>query len=242
MPGRCLVVPDDAAHRTVLEALRTADLLPSTPEAEELLPLLRSHGLVRVAGPRPAPIRTVDVVGDLGVDPDPLLAGSGLGRGGRRATAGSPRPTLLLRTGEVNRDHLDTLVRSGVPHLVVRVVDGAPVLGPLVVPGQTACLRCIDAHRGDDDPAHRAVVERYVAAPAAPGGDPAPAPSVATLLTCWAAHQLAAFLDGVRPTTWSTTLSWDPTFVDLTATTWCRHPACGCSWDADVGPSGRIGA
>lgn len=238
VPGRCLVLPETDAHRAVLEALRTADLTPQTAEAAELLPRLADHGLLRVAGPGPVRPLTVAVEGDLGVDPEPLLAAAGL-RVGRPAP---DRAMLLLAPAEVDRERLDALLRDGTPHLLVRVVDGGPVLGPMVVPGETACVRCIDAHRGDDDPAHRAVLERYLAAPAPPGGDPPPPVTVATLLTCWAAHELRTHLDGTRPTTWSTTLVWDPGFVDLTATTWCRHPSCGCCWDAGLDSSGRIGA
>ena len=46
--------------------------------------------------------------------------------------------------GEFDRTLLDDLVRDGVPHHVVRVVEGAPVVGPFVLPGETACLRCVD--------------------------------------------------------------------------------------------------
>ena len=238
VPGRCVVVPETVEHRVVLNALRTGDLPPETPEAAEILPGLAARGLLRVAGPQPRPPLEVTVQGDLGVDPAPLLAASGL----RVARPAPGRPVLLLSSAEADRNRLDTLLRDGTPHLLVRVVDGGPVLGPLVVPGETACVRCIDAHRGDDDPAHRAVLERYLAAKPPPGGDPPLPAALATLLTCWAAHDLEAHLTGSRPTTWSTTLAWDPGFVDLTATTWCRHPSCGCCWDASVAPSGRIGA
>lgn len=45
------------------------------------------------------------------------------------------------------------LVRHGIPHLQVRLRDGRGVVGPLVLPGHTSCLRCADllrcAHDGD---------------------------------------------------------------------------------------------
>ena len=43
------------------------------------------------------------------------------------------------------------------PHLPVRVRDGAGLVGPLVVPGVTSCLRCADLHRSDRDAAWPAV-------------------------------------------------------------------------------------
>lgn len=240
VPGRCVVVPETARHRAVLSALRTGDLPPAGEEATSLLPRLAASGLLRPAGPRPPAVAPVAVEGSLGVDPEPLLAAAGL-----RVTAGSGsrgRPVLLLALADVDRDRLDALVRDATPHLLVRVVDGEPVLGPLVVPGETACVRCVDAHRVDDDPAHAAVLDRYLAAPAPPGGDPPLPPTLATLLTCWAAHELRSHVDGAHPITWSSTLAWDAAFLELTATTWCRHASCGCGSTVDVDVSGRIGA
>ena len=46
---------------------------------------------------------------------------------------------------------------AGVPHLLVRVRDGAGLVGPLVMPGVTSCLRCADLHRSDRDAAWPAV-------------------------------------------------------------------------------------
>ena len=46
---------------------------------------------------------------------------------------------------------------AGVPHLPVRVRDGAGLVGPLVIPGVTSCLRCADLHRSDRDAAWPAV-------------------------------------------------------------------------------------
>ncbi len=44
-----------------------------------------------------------------------------------------------------------------VPHLPVRVRDGAGLVGPLVIPGVTSCLECADLHRSDRDAAWPAV-------------------------------------------------------------------------------------
>ena len=46
---------------------------------------------------------------------------------------------------------------AGVPHLPVRVRDGAGLVGPLVIPGVTSCLSCADLHRTDRDGAWPAV-------------------------------------------------------------------------------------
>ena len=44
-----------------------------------------------------------------------------------------------------------------VAHLPVRLRDGAGLVGPLVIPGVTSCLRCADLHRSDRDAAWPAV-------------------------------------------------------------------------------------
>lgn len=53
----------------------------------------------------------------------------------------SPDPVLVRR-----------LMRARVPHLPVVVRDGAGVIGPLVLPGASPCLRCLDRTRTDADP------------------------------------------------------------------------------------------
>ncbi len=46
---------------------------------------------------------------------------------------------------------------AAVPHLAVRVRDGTGLIGPLVIPGVTSCLRCADLHRSDRDNAWPAI-------------------------------------------------------------------------------------
>lgn len=47
---------------------------------------------------------------------------------------------------------VDALLVRGVPHLAVRLCDGSGVVGPLVLPGRTSCLRCLDLQRAANDP------------------------------------------------------------------------------------------
>lgn len=44
---------------------------------------------------------------------------------------------------------LDALTRSGTPHIYLACRDGRVVVGPMVVPGDSACLRCADLYRAD---------------------------------------------------------------------------------------------
>lgn len=47
---------------------------------------------------------------------------------------------------------LDALSRSGTPHIYLACRDGRVVVGPTVVPGRSACLRCADLYRTDRNP------------------------------------------------------------------------------------------
>jgi bacteriocin biosynthesis cyclodehydratase domain-containing protein len=62
-------------------------------------------------------------------------------------------PDLVLLTDALvpRPEVVDMLTVAAVPHLLVRTRDTAGIVGPLVVPGLTSCLRCADLHRCDRD-------------------------------------------------------------------------------------------
>src|SRR5215217_7250277 len=64
------------------------------------------------------------------------------------------RPELVVLADAVvpAPDAVGVLLHEGVTHLPVRVRDGLGIVGPLVIPGRTSCLRCADLHRTDLDP------------------------------------------------------------------------------------------
>ena len=161
-----------------------------------------------------------------------LLAAAGLPRPrGRSAAAGAG---VLLGVGEPDRELVDAWTRTGTPYLVLRLTEGRAVVGPFVVPGRTACLRCIDAHHTDADPAWPLLVRQYAAACRRDRADGAPEPLdplLARLAVAWAARDLTAYVDGGRPSTWSTTVTLDARPDRLETQAWLRHPGCGCSWD-----------
>ncbi len=109
-------------------------------------------------------------------------------------------------------------------HLAVAVRDGTVVVGPLVRPGQTPCLNCLDLHRLDRDPAWRAI-----AAQLHDGPTPAEPVAATTALAAaaYAAAEVLAHIDGGRPTTLGAT-------VEITRPghasrrQWSAHPGCGC--------------
>ena len=154
-------------------------------------------------------------------------------RAGGVDTDTSDRPpdvAVLVSRGESDRILLDDWNRNDLPHLVISTSEGVVRLGPFVVPGQTACLRCIDAHHTDHDPRRSLVLAQYAAAGAPRDGLPEPIHhDLLEMSLIWGVRDLLAWVDGRRPTSWSSTTVFDPD-LDLTRTLWPQHPGCGCAW------------
>lgn len=232
--GRRTVLPRTESVERTLRLLLERQPPDEDPAVAAVLDRLDRAGCLTW---RRAPSAPVAVLGGLDgpglPDVGQLLAAAGIASTGSAATAGV---VLLLSPGELDRDRVDPLVRAGTSHLVVRLVDGGAVLGPFVVPGRTACLRCIDAQLSVHDPDHVAVTSRYVRATGSARTDGVPDvdPTLATLALAWATRDVVAHLEGGEPSTWSRTwhLGADP--ATLHARNWSRHPACGCSWAAEL--------
>jgi bacteriocin biosynthesis cyclodehydratase domain-containing protein len=161
-----------------------------------------------------------------------LARSAGLRETTPRRTAG-PDCVVLVGVGEPDRELVDVWTRAGTPFLLVRLTEGRAVIGPFVEPGSTACLRCVDAHCTDADPAWPLLVRQYSAASARDRADGAPEPVdplLASLALAWAASDLASYVDGGRPSSWSATVTIHPRLSRLETRSWLRHPACGCSW------------
>lgn len=153
-------------------------------------------------------------------------------RSGLVTSAPGDRPTvaLVLSVGPLSRTTSDALVRDAVPHLIVEAVESDVVVGPFVVPGRTACLRCLDAHRAAEDPWHPVLVGTV---PQIARHDGVTAPLHSAMVTTalsWAVADLVRYVEGDRPTTWSATVTVAPDRSSLVPRPWLRHPACGCSW------------
>ena len=163
------------------------------------------------------------------VAPEPWLAAAA----DRVALAGldlaaddRPTVTLVVSSGEPARSQVDLLVREDRTHLVVTLLPDRARLGPFVVPGATACLRCVDAHLAEGDPRRGLVLEQLESRP----GPSVPSdPLLAQAALCLAARELASYAEGDRPATWSATLTLGAD-LSLPHQAWPRHPHCGCSW------------
>lgn len=131
---------------------------------------------------------------------------------------------LVLADGEPHRADVDAHLREGRAHLVVAATAYGFTLGPFVVPGWTACLRCVDAHLGQHDP-RRAVVVEQLGGLAADAHDP----GLTALVAGWAVRDVLTYAEGGRPSTWSATVTIGADLAPRTRA-WLRHPHCGCSW------------
>lgn len=226
-PPARVIVRRDPELLSVLECLRRGWPHPlSSPAAVGLRRALDAAGLL--AAPAPRHDGTVTLL-DHGLGLGPLvrlLRSSGVAA--VVGSAGSTPPDLYLvgSAAVLPRSVLDEWLCDGTPHLVVAGTGrpGSLRVGPLVEPGVTACLRCVDAAESEHDPRRSLVLEQLAALPAAPLDPP-----LVALALAWAAREATAYVGGQRPLTWSGT-------VDLTGSqpvvqTWDRHPHCGCAWD-----------
>jgi len=137
---------------------------------------------------------------------------------------------LLISVGVQPREAVDELLGAGRAHLLLTAVEGRVELGPFVAPGLTACLRCVDAHRGELDPRRSLVLQQYAAAGPRADGVPEPVDDlVFTAALAWAARDCLTYVDGFEPATWSRTFTFGPGMTHR-AQEWSRHPHCGCSW------------
>ncbi|WP_104528945.1 ThiF family adenylyltransferase [Blastococcus saxobsidens] len=121
-------------------------------------------------------------------------------------------------------------------HLVATVRGEIGIVGPLVVPGATSCLRCADLHRRDCDSRWPRLAAQLTAAEA-----PASGSTATCLLTALlAANQVLAYLDGAgAPVTLGATVEVRPPDLVPRLRRWPAHPSCGCgAMDADVVPPG----
>jgi hypothetical protein len=141
------------------------------------------------------------------------------------STDGHPNVTVVISAGEPPRSVSDELMRHDLPHLLVTLLPDGARVGPFVMPGRTACQRCIDAHLSEDDVRRPLVLEQleHLTVP----GPCDPVLSHAAL--AMAAREMATYAEGGRPATWSATLTLGPD-LDLPLRAWSRHPHCGCSW------------
>jgi hypothetical protein len=234
-PDHHVVVPH-ATRGTVdrLRGLKVSDDLRRSPgrqvaadDPAMLHRRLAEAGLLACGGPwRPARTTWVQVVGSgtVATTVTTALQTLTLGRCDSAPTPASMAPDLVVIAPDQGRGDAVAaeLQARGITHLWAHLRDGRAVVGPLVEPGRTACLRCHDLFHAARDPAWPALAVQWEQAPPAPVG-----PSV-TLLAGLVVRQVHQWLVGQSGAGWGATLQESPTgAVDWQI--WPMHPDCGCA-------------
>jgi hypothetical protein len=159
--------------------------------------------------------------------------GTGPGRTDR------PDLVVLVEHGAADATAAGRLVSADQPHLSVVIREDDILVGPLVRPGTGPCLRCLDLHRGDRDPAWPSVLAQLLS-PASGTLQPEET-AASTLAAGLVTLQVLAHLDGiVEPATAGATLEIELPDGLIARRSWPAHPGCGCHWppqSADPTPS-----
>jgi hypothetical protein len=157
--------------------------------------------------------------------PSPAGPSPFAGRAGPAATR--RRPDLVILADTHRRELPEILRREGVPHLLAAASEAIGVVGPLVLPGRTACLRCLDLTRAERDPAWPLILAQLTGG----GADPPACDTVlAAAVATQAAAQALAFVD--RPASASAVTNGTLELVlpdwQWRRRSWARHDRCGC--------------
>jgi hypothetical protein len=142
-----------------------------------------------------------------------------------RAVTASGGPELVVLAGaaaEPDRTLTDALFSSGRPHLVVRLEPDRAVVGPLVLPGRSPCVRCHDLSRCHLDRAWPHLLAQLCRQTVTPE------PTLLAWAASTAAVQVRAWLAGGLPETVGSTLELGLADFRLGSRSWPAHPGCGC--------------
>lgn len=219
-----LSVETDSADDAWLRAAAAAATCAGTPPAEPGT-VIRVHPFGgRLSELVAADLRTVLRRAGL---PAPQRLASGPPREGRARR----EVHVVCGLGEPPRTRLDQRMADSVTHLLLRFVEGRALVGPLVVPGVTACLRCLDLHRTDVDPAWPLLVEQYSRLTRQDRADGVPEPldaALAHVAMGWATRELAAHLCGGTPVTRSRVLTLSSDLTEVAVQECPPRSDCGC--------------
>ncbi len=161
-----------------------------------------------------------------------LLTASGIGELADAEATGPPsppaiRPDLAVLLGNPVPELGASLLRDRIPHLAASAGEAIGVVGPLVLPGKSACLRCLDLARTDRDPAWPLIFAQLAGRQPDP---PACDASLAAAVAAQATAQALAFIDrpGRVGAVTSGTLELVLPAWQWRRRTWLPHPDCAC--------------
>jgi hypothetical protein len=136
------------------------------------------------------------------------------------------RPDLVILAPVTPLDGVlvNELLDLDIPHLLVSAFEGHGSVGPLVLPGITACLHCLDLTRRDNDAGWPIVTARLGGYPP---GEIALDSALAALVAAEAVGHALAHLDGRRSVVTNGTMDVMPDWR-WKRQAWSVHPQCRC--------------
>jgi bacteriocin biosynthesis cyclodehydratase domain-containing protein len=198
-------------HGGTRVGLFTASLLSAAGVGRVVSTGVAVPGAVSPRGEISAPARTAAVGGTAMAGPRQ-----------RRAQ----RPELVILADYHRRGLPAALVREGITHLAVFAGEAIGVVGPLVEPGRSACLRCLDLARADRDPAWPLILAQLARQTANP---PACDTVLAVTVAAQAAAQALAHVDrGLAAPVRNGTLELVLPAWQWRRRTWQPHDRCEC--------------
>jgi hypothetical protein len=162
-------------------------------------------------------------------------------RAGQHARRAVTRPDVEVLTSRPGPGVLSRLVGQGIPHLAVSGSEAIGIVGPLVLPGRSACLRCLDLTRSDRDPAWPRILAQLARREASPAACDV---TLAAAVAAQAATQVLGFVDVHDAAAIGCTLELVLPGWQWRRRTWPPHPRCSCGshngWERQpAGSSGR---
>ncbi|MBU5423918.1 ThiF family adenylyltransferase [Cellulomonas hominis] len=148
----------------------------------------------------------------------------------RRPGQAAADVTVLVSADVTDPGTALDLLAAGAPHLPVVLREADALVGPFVLPGADGdgrpCLRCVDLHRTEADPAWPAVLAQLTGRRRPVAGPPAALAAVAAGL---AAAEVLAHVDGGAPRTLGAQYEIPLPGVEPRVRRWAAHPDCGCA-------------
>ncbi|MBE1874691.1 ThiF family adenylyltransferase [Myceligenerans pegani] len=136
---------------------------------------------------------------------------------------GEPDVAVVVESRAALPARFTRMMSAAVPHLSVVAREADVTVGPLVLPGRSACVGCLDALRADQDRDWHLVAAQLRQAPEQPHEAALTALAAAT-----AACQVLAQLDGHRPAAVGTCLEIALPDCLPRVRRFDPHPRCGC--------------
>lgn len=193
---------------------------------QRLEPVMRDEApvtsaAVSVSGSGPLAIAVADLLRDEGLLTD----------------ANDPALAVLVADWVLGPEEASTWLRRDVPHLPVVAADRSVTIGPIVEPGRSPCVYCVQLARADADPAWPAVATQL-------WGRPAPVMS-RLALTAAAAFATRVIRTRLAEGPGETARGWRVADDGGTVSAWTArfHPRCSCAaptesdWAPGSGPA-----